>query len=424
MSIGRTVFGDEATVLSERNFQLLLLTALFPVLGTALVSPILDAVIDPFGTSAANVGLMMSFVTAPAIVLIPAAGALADRYGRKPLLAGSLICFGAAGASIALTTDFRVVLALRFVQGVGYAGLAPIITTCIGDMYDGARESTGQGIRMTANGFSGATMPLLSGVLVGVAWQFPFLLYAVAIPVGGVVWLWFEEPTATGATAGRPDSGRSYYATLAEFLGNPRVVAVLVGRSLPVVVWIAFITYNSLVVVRLLGGTVIQAGLLAALGNAVYALAGAQAGRITSVFGSRYRPLLVGNGFLAVGWGFFVLAPTLPVATAGVVSMGIGFGITVTLFRSLVTALAPTDLRAGLVGLGSMGSRLLTTVTPIAIGGGVALAESTVGFASALRVAGLGVVLFSVCVCVGCVIFVYAATDRPLDDGDVGPGIQ
>jgi hypothetical protein len=43
-----------------------------------MLSPVLESLIDPFGTSAANIGLMISFFTAPAIVVIPIAGVLGD----------------------------------------------------------------------------------------------------------------------------------------------------------------------------------------------------------------------------------------------------------------------------------------------------------------------------------------------------------
>mgnify|MGYP000078783745 CR=1 FL=1 len=99
-----------------------------PPPGTALLSPVLDSLVDPFGTSASQVGLMMSFFTAPPIVVIPLAGLLADRYGRKPVIVTSLLLFGLAGSAIALTTNFQVVLGLRLLQGVAFGADGRIIT--------------------------------------------------------------------------------------------------------------------------------------------------------------------------------------------------------------------------------------------------------------------------------------------------------
>lgn len=381
-------FDAEATVLREPNYRTLLLATVFPILTTGLISPVLDSVIGPFGTTPARVGLLISVATAPAIVLIPLAGVLADRYGRKPLLVWSLVCFGLAGSAIAATTDFRVVLGLRFLQGVGFAGLVPTITTSIGDMYEGPLEATGQGLRMATNGLSGAILPLVAGALVALAWQFPFLLYALALPVAGIVAVGFTEPPASDAA--NTATGRAYLGALARLLARRHVAAVLVARALPVVVWIALLTYNSLIVSRLLGGTAFEAGLLAATGNVVFAVFGSQAGRITAATNSRFGPLLGGTVCLAGGFIAVVFAPGLPTALAGVTVAGAGFGVTLTLYRSLITGLADPALRGGLVSVGAAGARVTATATPVAMGVVLAVGEPMIGFAPALRLAGLG----------------------------------
>ena len=135
----QSLFGDDAAIIRERDFRLLLLANVLPVLGSSLLSPVLNSLIEPFGTSPADVGLMISVFTAPGIVIIPVTGVLADRYGRKPVLVTALVVFGLAGSAIALTTEFRIALGLRLLQGVGFAGISPIIITSIGDLYAGAK---------------------------------------------------------------------------------------------------------------------------------------------------------------------------------------------------------------------------------------------------------------------------------------------
>lgn len=396
-----SLFGDDASVLDDRRFQLLLLANLLPPLGTALLSPVLDSLIEPFGTSAANVGLLMSAFTAPPILLIPVAGLLADRYGRKPVIVGSLVLFGAAGSAIASTTDFRVVLGLRLLQGVAFGGLTPVIITSIGDLYAGTREATAQGLRFTGSGLAQTVFPLLSGLLVAVAWQLPFLVYAMAFPIAVLVALRFEEPS-TGVDGGteRPatetDGGSaSYRRQLLGFVRRPRVASLVFARGLPVVVWIAFLTYNSIVVIRFQGGTPGQAGLLVSLGALAYALSASQAGRITALFDSRFVPLLVGT--LCTGAGFIgmLYAPAPRLAAGGVAVAGAGFGTSLSLYRSVVTGLAPRHLRAGVVAVAEANGRALATLTPIAMGALIAAGRPTVGFAGAVRLAGVGAAVLS-----------------------------
>lgn len=391
----RSLFGEDAEMLRETNFQLLLLSTLMPVLGSSVISPVLGSLIGPFETSAADIGLIIAFYGAPQIAIVPLAGVLADRYTRKRVMVYGLLLFGAAGVAIAFTTDFRVVLGLRLLQGVGAAGINPIIITSIGDIYAGTREATGQGLRFMTSGISGTVFPLVSGVLVVFAWQYPFLLYATALPIAAAVALKFDGSTEADSV-NEPDtaaenSAASYRRALFQLLRRRRVLAMVLARPLPVFVWIGFITYNSLIVVRLLDGTPPQAGVLVAVMNGAFALSASQAGRITALFDSRLLPLIGANACLTVGFGSVLFLPGVASAAVGIGVTGIGFGITLSLYRSIITGLAPDDLRAGLVGIVEAGGRVARTVTPVAMGTTIAVATPLVGFQSALQLAGVGV---------------------------------
>jgi MFS family permease len=62
--------------------------------------------IEPFGASSATIGLIMSAFTAPAVVMTPVIGVIADRFGRRPVILSGLVLFGTAGTAITLTTTF------------------------------------------------------------------------------------------------------------------------------------------------------------------------------------------------------------------------------------------------------------------------------------------------------------------------------
>ncbi len=417
------LLGDETEVLADPSFQLLLVANLMAPLGTALVSPLLSSLTGPFGVSETQVGLLISAYTAPPIVTIPLAGVLADRYGRKPLLVAGLLLFGTAGSAIALTTDFTVALALRFLQGVGFAGLTPMIITSIGDLYRGTTEATAQGVRFTTSGVYQSVFPLVGGALVGIAWQYPFLIYAMAFPIAGAVAWWFPEPAAlpaadeTGAapTTGEgdaaaddpagdgpadpePDGGaserpdrREQLRQLGRLLAHRRVLAVIVARGLPMFIWIGFLTYNSIVVVGLLGGTPTAAGLLVTVNSVGLAVGASQAGRISAWFDSRLWPLVGANVGLGGGLAVVTLSPSVAVAAVGAAALGVGFGVALSLTRSLTTALAPPSLRGGLVSVAESVGRLTSTVAPVVMGAAVAAAVPLVGFDAAVRLTGVGV---------------------------------
>lgn len=389
MAVLRWLVGDNAELLRDRQFQLLLLANLMPPLGSALLSPVLDSLIDPFGASGATIGLMMSAFTAPAVVMIPIVGVIADRFGRRPVIIFGLLIFGGAGTAIALTTNYTLVLILRLLQGVGFASLTPILVTSIGDIYSGVKEATAQGLRFTSSGLAQMVFPLIAGVLVGIAWQYPFLMYAMAFPIALVIYRWFEEPVDSNEAESNDRDVRAQLAAVKRLVGQRRAFAMLLARGTPNMVWIGFLTYNSIVVADLLDGSPAQAGILAALGSLSYAVAASQAGRLMATSSRRLYPLLGLN--VALGGGIIVIffAPSLWVAYAGVVIMGVGFGLSLSLYRSTITEMAPVSVRGSWVSLTEAMGRVTSTVTPIAMGAGIAVMSPLIGFETATQLVGL-----------------------------------
>lgn len=386
-----SLVGADSDVLDDSQFQTLLLVNLLPPLGTSVLSPVLESLIEPMGTSTANIGLMMSLYTAPSIVMIPIAGVLADRYGRRPVLLFGILCFGGAGTAIALAPDFRTALFLRLVQGIGFAALTPIIITSIGDLYAGTREATAQGLRFTGSGVAQSISPLLAGILVAIAWQYPFLMFAVAFPIAGIVAIRFEEPIDPQADSPPSDAlpFRKQLGRLWTLVSHRRAFAMVVARGTTSIIWIGFLTYNSILVVEILARSPAHAGLLASLASIGYALSATQSGRITAYFDSRLYPLVAMNVAMGGGISLVFLSTTLPVAYVGVFLMGIGFGLILSMYRSIITNLAPASLRGGLVSLAEGTGRIAATITPILMGVGTVVLTPHLGFAASVRSVGV-----------------------------------
>lgn len=399
MPLGRTAFGEDTDVVGDTDFQVLLIANMSAPLGTALVSPLLDSLLVPLSVSEASVGLVMSAFTAPSIVLTPVVGTLSDRYGRKPLLLVGLLLFGLAGTAIAVANDFTTVIGLRLLQGVGYAGVTPILVTSIGDLYTGNTEATAQGLRFTTSGVVQTVFPVIASLLVLFSWRYPFLLYASALPVCGVVYLWFDEPTSRSSSA-RPVPGTVSGAvvdTAAAFRTVPRrvrrfarlvlsrfVLAAIVARATPSFVYFGFVTYNS-IIVGAMGGTATDAGILVGLASVVYAISASQSGRVNAFFATRTAPLILTNIGMALSFGIVALAPTVVVAGIGVAVLGFCFGISLSLYRSLLTSLVSEPNRGAVVSLGESSGRAAVTAVPLVMGGLLAVSGPVVGFEPALR---------------------------------------
>jgi MFS family permease len=371
--------GGDADVLADPRFRVVVLASVVAPMGASVVSPLLDTLTGVYGVSSARIGLVMAAFTAPGIVAIPFVGAVSDRIGRKPVLTTGLATFGLAGVGLAFTADFRTTVALRLLQGLGYTGIAPVLIATTGDLFSGDREATAQGLRFTTVGLSIALFPFLAGLLVALAWQYPLGLFALALPVAAVVHLRFEELPDDG------DDGGVDLARLAGLLRTPRIGLVVLGRAVPSFLWFVFLTYNSIVVVRLLGHTAGTAGALVALASVTSSIASTQVGRLTGIFGTRRTPLFVTTVAAGVGLAGLALSPSLLVAVLSVVAVGAGFGVSISLYRSSISTLAPDRLRGSLVSLAESVGRIGSTVAPILVGGAISLATPRYGFEAAVR---------------------------------------
>lgn len=64
-------------------------------------------------------------------------GSLADRYGRKPVLGVTIGIYILFGALCAFSTDFELLLAARFVQGLAASAMGVLVNSIIRDRYEG-----------------------------------------------------------------------------------------------------------------------------------------------------------------------------------------------------------------------------------------------------------------------------------------------
>ncbi|MBB5782183.1 MFS transporter [Nonomuraea jabiensis] len=77
-----------------------------------------------------------------AALLLPL-GALGDRWGRRPVLLASLLVFGAASAAAGLATSSGILLAARFLSGVGAAMIMPATLAVITSTFPHEERSKG-----------------------------------------------------------------------------------------------------------------------------------------------------------------------------------------------------------------------------------------------------------------------------------------
>lgn len=69
------------------------------VLGNSMLIPVLPAMAGALGLSALHVSLVITLFSVPAGLVIPLAGFLSDRLGRKAVIVPGLLLYGLGGCS-------------------------------------------------------------------------------------------------------------------------------------------------------------------------------------------------------------------------------------------------------------------------------------------------------------------------------------
>ncbi len=152
-------------------------------LGNSMLIPVLPIMEKELHISSFQTSLIITIYSAVAIILIPLAGFLSDRIGRKKVIIPSLIAAGIGGlisgwSAWKLNDPFLMILIGRIFQGIGAAGASPIVLPLIGDMFCNEKEvSTGLGLIETSNTIGKVLSPLLGAFLASFLWFMPFLAF-------------------------------------------------------------------------------------------------------------------------------------------------------------------------------------------------------------------------------------------------------
>ncbi|GAF06657.1 siderophore transport protein [Paenibacillus pini JCM 16418] len=204
---------------------------LIMTLGNSMLIPILPLISQQLHVSPFQVSMLITVYAIVAILLIPIAGYLSDRFGRKAVIIPSLIIAAAGGAVSGAgawwtdgSTAYWIILGGRFLQGIGAAGAFPIVLPLVGDMFDDEKDiSKSLGIIETSNTFGKVISPILGAALASVLWYLPFLSIPILCIISLVMVIFFVKS---------PSKSSSSKTSIKQFLTSTRDVMRKKGRWL------------------------------------------------------------------------------------------------------------------------------------------------------------------------------------------------
>ncbi|UOQ84593.1 MFS transporter [Gracilibacillus salinarum] len=191
----------EGKNVKDKKLDLMALASipLVMTLGNSMLIPILPIIEKEIGISAFQSSLIITVYSIVAILLIPIAGYLSDKIGRKKVIVPSLIITGIGGlisafAAWKLDNPFIMILIGRFLQGIGASGAFPVVIPTVGDMFDDESDvSAGLGLIETSNTFGKVLSPIIGALLAMFIWFLPFLFIPIFSGIAVVLVLFFVK---------------------------------------------------------------------------------------------------------------------------------------------------------------------------------------------------------------------------------------
>jgi EmrB/QacA subfamily drug resistance transporter len=154
-----------------RALLVVMCTALAIVLGAGTsLAVALPAIAESTGASQTQLSYVVNIYAVVFAALLLPAGAVADRFGRRPVLLIGLVVFAGASSASAFTADPAVLIGLRMVAGAGAAAVMPVTLSVLTDAYPPGRRSFAVSVWAGVSSAGSLIGLLLAGVLLDQVW--------------------------------------------------------------------------------------------------------------------------------------------------------------------------------------------------------------------------------------------------------------
>ncbi|MBE0447559.1 MAG: MFS transporter [Actinobacteria bacterium] len=342
--------------------QVIFGTTFMSIMGISLIAPTLPIMANALDVPKENIGLVITFFTLPGTILALVVGILADRYGRKQILAPSLAIFGIAGGACFFAKNIETLLILRIVQGIGASGLVLLSTVLIGDIFRGVARAKVMGENASVLGIGSSISPLIGGAFAAISWNYPYLLFLLAIPLS-VVALFMEFPSVkTDVRISR------YIAETWFFIRHPKPIVVFsAGIFTFILLYGGIFTYFGFLLSENFNAGPPMIGAYLSIMSIVAAISSAQAGKLQTRF-TKAHIILVGFFLYSIALFLIPFIKSLPMLTLPLILFGIGHGLNMPSLQVIATELAPTQYRGALVSMFGVTMKVGQTIGPPLLG--------------------------------------------------------
>lgn len=246
-------------------------------------APGFPAIVDALNTTESKVGFTITVNLIGFSLAALFYGPLSEVYGRRRimLIGNGILTLGAIGCVIAPTIGWLIFF--RFIQGIGAATSAVVVSAIIADIYPTDRAARLYGIMNAVFTSLMAIAPLIGGIINEViGWRGNYGVVAAICVISWVVLFFFLEESKPEKDSWHPGKIASDYKKLMTsslFLSGASIPSILYGCYLAFVAIAPFI-YMDRFAMSMFSYTLSQGAVIAA-----FALSSAVSGKITNRFG-------------------------------------------------------------------------------------------------------------------------------------------
>lgn len=272
-----------------------LLTAV-AALTVDLSLPAIPAMVDALATSLSRgqqiVGI---FMTGMAVGQIPA-GLFSDRLGRLPTLYAGMILFAIAATVAATANDMELLLAARFIQGIGAASAIVLSRAIVRDIASGKDAARLMSLMTMIFTAAPVIAPTFGALLVAQwGWRAPFIVIAICgvLMIGAIRKNLVE--THTPQITEHPV--RQLISSFREFFSHRQSVFGLLLLLLPPAGYMSVIAVSAALTVEIYGFSIEAYGLIFACAG-LSILAGSAANRLLVMRFDQLQLIRLGVGLI------------------------------------------------------------------------------------------------------------------------------
>jgi multidrug resistance protein len=351
---------------------LMALTIFIDFAGFGLILPLLPFWAEHLGANPTEIGLILTIYALAQFIFTPILGALSDRYGRKPIIVGSLLIEAFSFALSGMAGSLVALLIARFIGGLGASNIGSA-QAVVADVTPPEGRARGMGMIGAAIGLGFVVGPAIGGFLAPIGPAVPFWVAMAVALVNALLVIIFLPEThkvrGTSTTGSSDKQGKGILPTgLGRLLRNSAITRLIVINLLFTMAFTAMEAVYPLFSQHTFGWTAKENGyIFTYVGIIIVLMQGGLVGQLVKRFGERSL-LIAGLVMLAIGLALLPWSTSLALMLVALGILSVGDGAVTPTTSALLSLTSPREVQGKVLGLAQGIAGLGRVVGPLVAG--------------------------------------------------------